>query len=192
MWLSEGAAGGVWGLLAILSTTGIAGYSANWDHFTWWYQATFDAIAIAGSLGFAEQYFFFFQTLSCLIITSVYLMSIYECTVFRDTYHDVGAEVYIPGDFQMHYAPGLIDLFLTDFSRITYDLGSIVLQIWCAFGLFLVWNFFHDPWDVYGCDLPESLIVFLPYCLACLLTGISNYFYYHSLFLGGISHKRMQ
>ena len=50
-----------WTTIANVGVIGMAAYGADFDHYTWWSQATFTTFAILGVIGLETQYFFFFQ-----------------------------------------------------------------------------------------------------------------------------------
>lgn len=166
----EEARAGIWIAFASLETTAIAAYSADWDHYTWWYHALFTGVALASACGFDGHLLFLFQSVQILVMSSVLVMGLHGCVVFRDTYAHVGAGVYVPGDFSMHWLPGLVQLALIRYDKVCTDRDTVVIQIWSGYGFFLVWNYLHDPWEVYGCTLPETLVVFLPFVLTSALT----------------------
>jgi hypothetical protein len=135
----------LWLVVFVVTVTAIATYSADWDHYTWWYQATFAADAFLGIFGLDVYLVFFFQNTTLIIIASVGLMAWKDCGVFEDTYDSVGAGMYIPGDFGLHYLPGIITLYfaLVRAKHVVLDEDQISIQIWTSFSLFLAWATFH-------------------------------------------------
>lgn len=133
---------------------GIAAYSADWDHFTWWFQATFTVVGLLAIVGLDAYIFFFFQVHSprvlraaflrivltsqqCLaiqVVSSVILMSVVDCGVFEDAYTALETEEYAGGDFALHYLPNIIALALVDPSTLVTDPESIKIQAWAALG----------------------------------------------------------
>lgn len=165
----------VWTVVNIVTTVGIAAYSADWDHFTWWYQATFCTVALLAIVGLDAYLFFFFQGLSLQVISAVILMSIVDCTVFEEAYKKLYSPQYLSGDFAMHYAPSLIALALVDTKTLCVDPVQVRAQIWCSLAVFLNWAFFHNPWEVYGCNLPEYIVVAVPWALTAVFDITVSY-----------------
>lgn len=166
--ISDETVSAFWMAMVHVGVVAIAAYSADWDHFTWWFQATFTVYAILGVVGVEVYYFFFFQSLQLQIISAVLLMSLANCEVFEEAYSNLKPETYLGGDFSMHYLPGVLSLALCRDSKIILSDRTVTTQIWLAPGLFLTWQFFHAPWEVYGCNLPQSIVVFLPLVLTVI------------------------
>jgi hypothetical protein len=159
----------IWMVVAHIQFVGIAAYSADWNHYTWWYQATYTVYALLSILNFDRYYFFFFQCLAIQVIFAVLLMSFVNCVVFETAYHDAGPAKYIGGDFGLHYLPNLVALALVDTTTLCTDSVQVTKQVWCALGLFLTWAYFHNPWDVYGCSLSPWFVIILPWMLTVFL-----------------------
>ena len=51
----------IWMGVVVMGFVGIAAYSADWDHFTWWFQATFTVVGLLAIVGLDAYIFFFFQ-----------------------------------------------------------------------------------------------------------------------------------
>jgi len=77
----ERVAAALWAVLAHTGTISIASYSADWNHYTWWSQATFTTYALMAILGLDSYYFWFFESLQIQVITAVALMSYTNCDV---------------------------------------------------------------------------------------------------------------
>lgn len=146
-----------WHVVTLVTLGGIASMGADFEHFTWWSIVSF---ALYGSLyviNYQRHFFWTFMTIQVLVIAGVIIMGATSCDVFEQAFQDNGAVVYILGNFLMHYLPSVVALLLADKSYIFCGLQDSLRQIWSAYGFFLVWNLLHDPWRVYGCNLPHEL-----------------------------------
>jgi hypothetical protein len=80
-----------------------------------------------------------------------------DCTVFEEAFQKVGPTTYIIGNFAMHYLPSLVAFSMAGREHVRCGEPKAFVQIWAAFGMFLIWHHLRDPWSVYGCSLPHSL-----------------------------------
>lgn len=63
-------AAAIWMGVVVTGFVGIAAYSADWDHFTWWFQATFTVVGLVAIVGLDAYIFFFFQVIPCRWVDS--------------------------------------------------------------------------------------------------------------------------
>ena len=146
-----------WHLSTLLTFGGIASMGADFEHFTWWSIASFSLYGSLYAIDYQRHFFWTFMTVQILVISGVIIMGATSCDVFEQAFEDNGSLVYIFGNFLMHYLPSVVAYALADKSYIVCGFQTSLRQIWAAYGFFLVWNILHDPWRVYGCNLPHEL-----------------------------------
>jgi len=134
----------LWAILFNVEMIAIASFSADFNHYTWWSQATFAVYALLGVCGIETYYFFFFQSLQLSVESSVVLMSYADCDTFEDTYKSLYAFEFVGGDFLMHWFPSLAALALARWDKICYDVDQVTATIWAGNAMLLTWSYFHS------------------------------------------------
>lgn len=86
--------------------------------------------------------------------------------------HAVSPPQYIFGDFFLHWLPSLVVLALARYDALRYDTDHVIAQIWSGYALLLTWSYFNNPWDVYGCGLPDNMVIVVPFILAVVMTVV--------------------
>lgn len=131
--------------------------AADFEHFTWWSIAGLAIYGTLEELNLGIRYFWFYITISTVVIAGVNIMGVDDCDVFETAYRHLGPTKYILGNFTMHYLNQLIVVALSSNRHIFCGEDSAWIQIWCAVGVFIIWHHIRDPWIIYGCSLPHSL-----------------------------------
>jgi hypothetical protein len=70
----------------------------------------------------------------------------------------------------MHYLPSVIVYALSTRRHMMCGATSAVFQVWTSYAIYLVWFWFEDPWETYGCSLPASLGLFGSFALKIVCT----------------------
>lgn len=146
-----------WRIVTTLVIAAIGSMGADFEHFTWWSIAWWAVYGTLEEFGYGRFAFWFFETVQILVIAGVVIMGATDCTVFEEAFRKVGPTNYIIGNFLMHYLPSLVALGLASPQHIRCGEQRAQVQIWAAFGLFMIWHHLRDPWVVYGCSLPHTL-----------------------------------
>jgi hypothetical protein len=161
-----------WTLIAHVVLLAIVVYPANWVHFTWRYQLAFATYAVLGVFELEHHYFWVIVSMSAVVMMTVLLMSYSDCGVFETAYATVPTGAYIGGDFALHWLPSLLAVALVPIARIPTD-PAIVINSVCATTVILFeWLYFHNPWAVYGCSLPDWISTFAAYALLMLILAL--------------------
>jgi hypothetical protein len=158
--------------MAILITAVIS-IAEDYNHFTWWSLATFDGICILGVFDLDIYFFYYFETIQILVIISVILMAYLRCTVFTTAWETHSSLEFILGDLNMHYIPSIVVLAMQDFKKLhkSFNVDVVVVQLWLAYGTYMTWLFFHNPFSVYGCsNIQKSIAITAPFFMILLST----------------------
>ena len=147
----------VWRVLTLTIVGAISALGADFEHFTWWSIAWWAIYGMFEEVELSEFVFWLFTSLQILVIAGVIIMGATDCDVFEKAFESLGAVDYILGNFVMHYLPSITVLASAGKKHIFCGVDSATVQVWTAFGFFLIWHHLKDPWDVYGCSLPHSL-----------------------------------
>jgi len=130
---------------------------SNLTHFTWWSILFFMFYAFWGISSNESKLLWFFITIESIVIGGVMLMSMAECTLFKNTETDIGGTIYFFGNFAIHYLPLLIAVAFTRGSLLwNRDLYPDLSDIWTAFGVVCIYFTMYDPADVYGCTITKN------------------------------------
>jgi hypothetical protein len=146
-----------WRILTTAIVAAIAALGADFEHFTWWSIAWWAFYGMFEEIDLSYSVFWLFQSVQILVISGVIIMGATDCGVFEEAFQSLGAVDYIAGNFVMHYLPSLTVLASAGKEHIFCGVDKATIQVWSAYGLFLIWHHLKDPWDVYGCSLPHSL-----------------------------------
>lgn len=148
-------------------------YAANYVHYTWINIGCWGVYALAATFGLDELLYWAFMSMQSQVILGVILMSYAECKVFTQTFSSVGPVVYIIGNFFMHYLPFVQSTALVDKKKLSYNPTFISSSIWSGYGVLAAWDYWFDPWQVYGCTrLSKHVATFAPCLLAFVETVV--------------------
>jgi hypothetical protein len=137
--------------------SGIAMYSANFEHYTWIDIFVFGLWMVLRVYKLEKYAFWFVQCIQFQVIVSVMIMSFRDCVVFEDAFRENGYLKYIPGNTAMHYF-GMVAIYgLSSRGSIFPGAKSVLSQCAGAYGVNAVWHHFEDPMVTYGCSLPSAL-----------------------------------
>jgi hypothetical protein len=168
----------LWTATSYIVIVSLTTYVADYNHYTWVNIGAWGAYSLASVLGLGPLLFFFFMSMQSQVILGVILLSLSNCYVFTHTYETVGPLIYIIGNFFMHFLAPLEATMLVDRSKLVTDPTYISTSIWLGYGVLAAWDYWHDPWNVYGCTgLSTQFSTLAPFVLAFLETVITPVFF---------------
>jgi hypothetical protein len=148
-----------WTIVARFFVFALGYGNVNYEHFTWVNIALTAWYALNGEFGMEHYWFWFFITVNANVIGGVMLMSLDQCQVFVDAYYAVGFVLFVIANYAMHFlGSNLAVAFRTKqgvYCGTVYAIGQVAM----GNGLYLIWRAFEDPWNTYGCSLPNALNV---------------------------------
>jgi len=150
----------VWRVITIVVFAFVGSSGSDFAHFTWWSIGWLGIYGMLEEVDLGVRFFWFYMMIQIMVLFGVVIMGASECEVFEDAFEDNGPVVYIAGNFVMHYLPMLIVFGLCTTEHIFVEAEDGVRQILCAYGFFIVWHFFKDATEVYGCSLPSAIGLF--------------------------------
>lgn len=165
----------LWRLITCLVFAAIGSSGADFEHYTWWSIAWFGIYGTMEELGIGKNYFWFVMSMQLGVIVGTNVMGGVDCDVFEKAFESLGATKFILGNFAMHYLPSLVIVATASPRHVYCGENSAMTQIWCAYGLFLIWHHLRDPWAIYGCSLPHALGISGMLLLSSILSVLALY-----------------
>lgn len=147
----------IWRIITSVVIALVGSSGSDFSHFTWWSIGWLGIYGMLEEIDLGIRYFWFYTTVQVIVVMGVIVMGFSDCTVFTDTFENTGAALYISGNFAMHYLPILIVIYMSKKEYIFVDVEDAIRQVMCAYGIFLIWHYFRDATEVYGCSLPNSI-----------------------------------
>lgn len=147
----------IWGILFLIYASGYL-YYGDLVHFTWWSLLNFVLYSGLGIFGTEYTLFWFIFPIQLVVFLGVNVMSFSKCGLLRYTEADVGAGIYLFGNYMYHHVTLLWMLGLTDVPK-ERSVHRELLDIVSSWALFLTYMYYYDPSLVYDCPLPRWGIV---------------------------------